>query len=131
MEMQISLEQGMKVAAEFKGHRVLTDQPVKAGGDNEAPAPFDYFVVSIGTCVGFFIKRYCQTKGIDSEGISVQLTTQHNEKKAVTGFAMTISVPEGFPDKLHNALIKVADQCTVKKTMLSNPDFQITVEKQA
>lgn len=131
MEMLITLEEGMKVVAEFEGHRVVTDQPEKAGGTNSAPAPFDYFVASIGTCVGFYIKRYCQTKELDSSGISVHLATQRDEQsKAVTGFAMTIRVPPSFPEKLHGALIKVADQCAVKKTMLSNPAFHISVEPQ-
>ncbi len=38
---------------------------------------------------------------------------------------LDIIVPPEFPEKYHKALIKVADQCAVKKTILNPPEFEI------
>jgi putative redox protein len=38
---------------------------------------------------------------------------------------LAIIVPPEFPEKYHKALIKVVDQCAVKKTILNAPEFDI------
>ena len=67
MIMEIGFPGGVKVDAHFRDHRVTTDQPEKGGGANTAPAPFDMFLASIGTCAGFYALRFCQQRGIDPE----------------------------------------------------------------
>jgi len=34
-------------------------------------------------------------------------------------------VPPDFPEKYHRALIKVADQCAVKKAIMNPPQFEV------
>jgi putative redox protein len=36
-----------------------------------------------------------------------------------------ILVPPDFPEKYHKVLIKVADQCAVKKTIMHPPKFEV------
>ncbi|HCT72209.1 MAG TPA: osmotically inducible protein C, partial [Bacteroidales bacterium] len=48
--MKITFEGKKKVIAEFNGYRIVTDQPERAGGEGSAPAPFDLFLASLGTC---------------------------------------------------------------------------------
>ena len=36
-----------------------------------------------------------------------------------------ISVPPDFPEKYHTALVKVVDQCSVKKFIMNPPKFEI------
>jgi len=55
MDMTITIADGKKVNAEFKGHVFNTDQPPEAGGQGSAPSPFDLFWASIGTCAGFYV----------------------------------------------------------------------------
>jgi len=38
---------------------------------------------------------------------------------------LDIIIPPEFPEKYHKALIKVVDQCAVKKTILNPPEFEI------
>ena len=52
MEMRIRFPGNKKVNADFDGFSLATDQPIEAGGDGSAPAPFDLFLASIGTCAG-------------------------------------------------------------------------------
>ncbi|MGB5450988.1 MAG: OsmC family protein [Sedimenticolaceae bacterium] len=124
MDLKVKLEGGKRVSTQIGDHQIMTDQPAKHGGGNSAPAPYDLFVASIGTCAGFYVQSYCQSKGIDSTGIDITLTLKRDpETKKISGFVTTIHVPEGLPKKLHSALKRVAEQCAVTKTIMDNPEF--------
>lgn len=124
MELNIRLEGGKKVSTTIGNHRIVTDQSIKDGGEDSAPAPYDLFMASIGTCAGFYVQAYCQTKGIDPSGITITLKPKRDsEKKKIVGFITTIRLPTTLPAKLYPALKKVAEQCAVKKTIMSNPEF--------
>ena len=124
MELKVKLEGGKRVATQIGDHLIMTDQPAKHGGGDSAPAPYDLFVASIGTCAGFYVQSYCDSKGIDSSGIEITLSVKRDpQTKKINGFVTTIHVPETLPEKLHSALKKVAEQCAVKKTIMNNPEF--------
>ena len=124
MTFKVTLEGGKRVATRVGDHLIMTDQPTRHGGDNTAPAPYDLFIASIGTCAGFYVQSYCENKGIDSSGIEITLNVKRDpETKKINGFVTTIHVPEG--------LKKVAEQCAVTKTITDNPEFIVeTVSQQ-
>ena len=65
MELKITFGDGKKVSTQIGEHVITTDQPTKYGGVDSAPAPYDLFLASIATCAGFFVKSYCDNKGIE------------------------------------------------------------------
>lgn len=124
MEFEVKLEGGKRVATRIGDHLIVTDQPVKQGGGNTAPAPYDLFIAAIGTCAGFYVQSYCQNKGIDASDIRISLSLRRDPKtKQTNGFVTRIHLPEGFPEKLGPVLKKVAEQCAVTKTISGNPEF--------
>lgn len=129
MEITISFPGGKKVNAEFNGMLVKTDQPANYGGEGSAPSPFEYFLASIGTCAGIFVLGFCQERKIPTEGLSITQRVEYlpNDagKPVLDTIALDIHVPADFPEKYHNALIKVADQCAVKKTIMNPPKFEV------
>ena len=78
MELKVTLEGNKRVATQIGNHLIMTDQPTKHGGDDSAPAPYDLFLASIGTCAGFYIKSYCDNKGIDASGIDIVLSAKRD-----------------------------------------------------
>ena len=72
MEMTITFDGKKKIIADYHGHMIVTDQPVEAGGDGSAPAPFDLFLASIGTCAGVYVLYFCHERGIDTTGLKVR-----------------------------------------------------------
>lgn len=125
MELKVTLEGGKRVATRIGNHLIMTDQPSKQGGEDSAPAPYDLFLASIGTCAGFYIQSYCDSKGIDASGIDITLHARRDTDGKINGFVTTIHVPPEIPEKLHGVLKKVAQQCAVKKTIMSNPEFVV------
>lgn len=126
MELQISFAGNKQVIAHVGEHKILTDQPVMAGGDNQGPAPFSLFLASIGTCAGIYVKSFCDQRGIPTDGIT--LTQKHSfnpTSHMIEGIELKINVPSSFPEKYYDALVKVADQCAVKKHLQNPPAIKV------
>ena len=49
-------------------------------------------------------------------------------KKLYGKIAINLTLPEGFPEKYKEAIIRSMDQCTVKKHILDPPEFTIAAE---
>ena len=129
MDIIITFPGGKKVNAEVNGMVIPTDLPKLQGGDGGAPSPFVHFLASIGTCAGVYVLSFCQERKIPTDNITLterlEYTTEDG-KSTLSKIILDINVPPDFPEKYHKALIKVADQCAVKKTMMNPPQFEIT-----
>ena len=128
MEKEISVffPGGKRVDAEYKGFLINTDQPVYAGGDGSAPAPFDLFLVSIATCAGIYVLSFCQNRGIPTEKAKVTMKTNRNpETKMIDKISLEVHLPLEFPEKYKQAIIRAVESCSVKEHMFRPPAFII------
>jgi ribosomal protein S12 methylthiotransferase accessory factor len=127
MSMNITFPGGYAVNAHYKGFKIPTDQPEDNGGANSAPAPFDLFLVSLGTCAAFYALRFCQQRGLPTEGLEFKMdTVDHPETHRTEKIIMSIKVPAEFPEKYRRAIVRATNQCSVKRAILDPPE--ITVE---
>ena len=125
--IKVTFPGGVRVDAEFKGFTFKTDQPAYAGGTGTQPSPFDLFLASLATCAGYYVVSFCEERKIPSEGLELTLRMERDPNTHLIGLiAIDISLPPGFPAKYKVAVVKAADQCTVKKVILNPPDFEIT-----
>jgi ribosomal protein S12 methylthiotransferase accessory factor len=126
MEMIIDFPGGARVDAHFGPYSVRTDQPPQGGGQSSAPTPFATFLASIGTCAGIYVLGFCRQRGISAEGIQL---IQRMESDPMSGMVskvmLEIQVPPTFPEKYREAVIRVAEQCAVKKHFEHPPAFEI------
>lgn len=128
MSIKVHFPGNKKVHAESNGFTIETDQPIKAGGDGTAPAPFELFLASLATCAGIYVKSFCDARSLDSTGITIEQSIKWDSVKNKIGeIIIDIKVPEDFPEKYHEALIRSADQCAVKKTIQDPPEFEVKV----
>lgn len=126
MEMKIYFPGGKKVYADYNGFTIETDQAVMAGGEGSAPAPFDLFLSSIGTCAGIYVLGFCQQRGLSTEGIEIKQTLEFNPTtRMISKINLDIQVPSDFPEKYHDALIRSAELCAVKRHMEDEPEFAV------
>ena len=124
--MTVSFPGGKRVDASYDGFEIKTDQCVDAGGDGSAPEPFDYFLASLATCTGIYVLGFCQNRDIPLDGISLTQSWDLEEKtKRLTDVRIAIEVPADFPENYHRALVRVANQCKVKKTLEDPPEFVV------
>jgi len=127
-EMTVTFPGGKRVDAEYKGFTIKTDQPVYAGGEGSAPAPFDLFLASIGTCAGFYVLAFCKNRGISTERASVVMRTERNpETKMIEKILIKIQLPKEFPEKYKRAVIRSVHSCAVEAHIKKAPAFVIEV----
>ena len=82
VNMELTLDGDKVITEHLNGHTIRTDQPIKDGGGNTAPAPFELFLASIGTCAGFYVKSFCDQTEIPSKDIKIiQSVEFDNETK--------------------------------------------------
>lgn len=127
MSMKITFPGGVAVDAEYKGHVIRTDQPRQYGGEGAAPAPFDLFLASIGTCAGFYALRFCQERSLSTAGLGLTMSHELDPGTHRIGtIRLDLELPEGFPEKYRAAILRAIDQCTVKRHIVEAPRFEMT-----
>ena len=124
--MEITFDGGKVITAHLNGHVIKTDQSIKGGGKNSAPAPYDLFLASIGTCAGIYVKSFCDQREIPSENIRIIQTVEFDSQTRLPGIIkLDIQLPVDFPEKYKSAVINAAELCAVKKTINNPPKFEI------
>ena len=124
--MEITFDGGKVVTAHLNGHIIKTDQSLTSGGQNTAPAPFELFLASIGTCAGIYVKSFCDNRKIPTDNIKIIQTFEFDEKIGLpVKFKLDIKLPADFPEKYREAVISVAELCKVKKSIAAQPVFEV------
>jgi len=125
MQMTIDFPGGVTVAAAFNGHRILTDQAAPLGAGT-APNPYELFLAALGTCAGFYTLRFCQERGLPTDGLGLDLSIErHPETKRLETVRLEMKLPAEFPEKYRGAILRAAGQCSVKKTLADPPNVEL------
>jgi uncharacterized OsmC-like protein len=127
MDMEIYFPGGKRVYADYGEFTIETDQPARGGGDDSAPAPFDLFLASIGTCAGIFALGFMQQRGIDAADARIRMRTHRDpEAGLISKIDLELVLPPDFPVKYRDAVVNAMNLCTVKKHLHQPPEFEIT-----
>jgi putative redox protein len=130
MDMIVTFPGGKRVDAQYKGFSIPTDQSAADGGDASAPAPFDLFLASIGTCAGIYVLEFCRHRSIPVENIRlIQKTERNSATRMIEKITIELFVPPEFPVKYKDAVVRAAQLCTVKKHLFQPPEFSISIKE--
>jgi putative redox protein len=121
-------------------HRFLADEPVKAGGLDSGPGPYDLLLASLGACTSMTLRLYADNKKLPLDRVSVRLT--HNKIHAED--CLNCETKEGMIDRIdrnitlegalsadeRKRLLEIADKCPVHRTLESEIEIR-TFERPA
>ena len=127
-DIKVTFPGGKKVATEVRGFTVVADQTESSGGDNSAPSPFEYFLMSVASCTGMTILAFCQNKGIDTTDLKMEVNAQRNEAGELIKIVTEVTRPKDFPEKYMGAIEHITKTCKVKRTIENPPEFEIIVK---
>ena len=126
MEIKVNFLDKLRLEAKFDDFTVIADQSIRYKGDGSAPGPFDYFLASSALCAAYFVKLYCDARGISTENIRL---SQNNivdpENRYQQIFKIQIELPADMSAKDRQGILRSIDRCTVKKVVQACPDFII------
>ncbi|WP_462402065.1 OsmC domain/YcaO domain-containing protein [Pseudomonas sp. Marseille-QA0332] len=126
MEIKVNFLDNLRLEAKFDDFTVIADQPIRYKGDGSAPGPFDYFLASSALCAAYFVKLYCQTRGIPTDNIRLaqnNIVDPENRYKQI--FKIQVELPADISEKDRQGILRSIDRCTVKKVVQTGPDFVI------
>ena len=119
-------------------HRFFADEPVKVGGLDSGPGPYDLVLAGLGACTSMTLRLYADLKKLPLKRVSVRLS--HNKIHAED--CLDCETKEGMVDRIERAitlegdldaeqrkrLMEIADKCPVHRTLESEIDIR-TVER--
>ncbi len=126
MEIKVDFLDNLRLEAKFDDFSVIADQPIRYKGDGSAPSPFDYFLASSALCAAYFVKVYCNSRDIPTDGIRIaQNNIVDPENRYNQIFKIQVELPEHISEKDRLGILRSIDRCTVKKVVQTQPEFQI------
>jgi uncharacterized OsmC-like protein len=127
--LSVSHQAADRFELEVRGHRVVCDQPVTAGGDDQGPTPTELFVASLAACAGFYARRFLARHHLDATGLRVEaaFTMSADRPARVDTIALRLLVPEPLEPNRRRALLAVVDHCTVHNSLRTTPEVRIAL----
>lgn len=115
-------------------HRFLADEPVKVGGLDSGPGPYDLLLAGLGACTSMTLRLYAEHKKLPLERVSVRL--MHNRIHAED--CLNCETKEGMVDRIdrnitmegpldaeqRKRLLEIADKCPVHRTLESEIEIR-------
>ena len=127
MEVNIRYQGRSKFLATARHHTILTDQPAENGGDDAGMTPPEWFLASLGSCIGFYAAKYLQARNQDATGLSVDVSAQKLAHPIrLDNFEVHLTLPRPLDEDYYEGLESAAEACVVHNTLLHPP--QITTE---
>ncbi len=119
--------------AEAGGHAIMADEPRPAGGDGTGPSPYDFLLISLGTCTSMTLRMYADRKGWPLENVRVRLSHGkihakdceecETQKGKVDRIEREITIAGDLDDEQRTRLFEIADKCPVHRTLTSEIDI--------
>lgn len=115
---------GLRFNATIRGHAVVMDQPVAAGGGDVAPSPLELLGASLGGCIALYVHHFCAARGIADDELRVEVTAEAARQPYRIGrFAVRLTLPASLPAEYHAAIERVVKTCPVHNTLLHPPEI--------
>jgi uncharacterized OsmC-like protein len=113
-----------------RGHSILVDQPIDAGGEDRGPTPTELLVAALAGCVAFYAGRYLARHGLPTDTLRVDADYDMaaDRPARVAAIRIRLRVPEELPMDRLQPLLAVVSHCTVHNTLADPPavDIQLT-----
>jgi uncharacterized OsmC-like protein len=130
MQVNVSYSKGFQFKATARGHEILGDQPIDNGGDDAGMTPPEWFLAAIGSCVGFYAVKYLQTRNLNAEGLSINVSAQKITAPAsrLDEIIIHLSLPIALETRHHRGLEAAVKSCLIHNTLTHPPKIvtQIT-----
>ena len=112
-------------------HRLMADEPLKYGGTNLGPTPYDLLLMSLGACTSMTLRMYANRKKMSLDDVEVTLVHErvHAEdcidcEDKIERITRRITVKGDLSEDQKQSLLAIADKCPVHRTLANKPQIR-------
>lgn len=120
-------------------HELISDEPKHSGGDDKGPDPYDYLLMSLGSCTAITLRMYAERKEWPVEDIFVELRyfKEHaedcidcDEKSAkIDKIEKELIVKGDLNQEQLDKLLEISHKCPVNKTLNGTIEMSSKIEQ--
>jgi putative redox protein len=111
-------------------HRLVTDEPAEAGGDDAGPSPTRLVAAGLAGCVAITIEMYAERKGWELGDVEVTVDVEY-ERYTPRSFSTSIHLPAELSEEQREALLRVAGRCPVHRVLAHETDVDVSYRVEA
>ncbi|EDM44668.1 OsmC family protein [unidentified eubacterium SCB49] len=120
-------EDGFTTSLKLGNHYLKADEPIRVGGNDYGPTPYELLAGSLSACTAMTIQMYAKRKGWKIENVEVHTTYSkthaedcnacEEEKDKIDTFSRDIKLISDLDEKQLKRILQIADKCPVHKTL--------------
>jgi putative redox protein len=131
-------DEGFTTEIRAGNHGLIADEPVKLGGNDFGPTPYDLLVAGLGACTSITLRMYADRKKWDLEEVVVHLQHAkiHAEDCATCGpgnkldtIYRGIELKGNLTEEQRQRLLEIAEKCPVHRTLTSDIKIETELEE--
>ncbi|MGE5689662.1 MAG: OsmC family protein [Pseudomonadota bacterium] len=102
-------------------HRLVTDQALEHGGDDEGPSPHELLPAALAGCVAFVLERYARTKGWELGEVEVDV--EYDPTSTPRHCEIVVSTTADLSPEQLERLERAAAACPVRRSFERGFEF--------
>ena len=112
------------------GHKLITDEPVEAGGEDAGPDPYTLILAALGSCISMTVTLYAKRKAWPLRRVIVRLRQQRihaddceectrSSEGYVHRIERSVTFEGDLSEEQRMRLQEISHKCPVHKTLTS------------
>ena len=125
----VTHERGLSFAAQIREHRVVTDQSVRAGGEDAAPSPTELISAALGSCIALYVHQFCVSRSLPHDGMRVEVTPHSvANPNRIAELSVAVFMPGTISAHTMEMLERVVRSCPVHNTLAHGAEVSMAIE---
>ncbi len=133
------IDHKFKCDVQTASHQWVADEPVKVGGGNTGPDPYQHLLAGLGACTVMTLRMYANLKKIPMDNVVVNLS--HDRDHGVDCLSCTDEFPkvdvisrtiefagDNLSQEQIDKLLVIADKCPVHRTLHNKIEVRTTLQ---
>lgn len=123
-------DDGFTTQMKLGNHYMKADEPIKVGGNDYGPTPYELLAGSLSACTAMTIQMYAKRKGWVIENVEVHTSysrdyatdceaCENDTTAKIDTFIRDIKLDSDLDDKQKQRILQIADKCPVHRTLHS------------
>jgi len=118
-------------------HRLISDEPISAGGTDSGSTPYDLLLAGLGSCTSMTIAMYARRKQWALQRVTVRLRHSRvhaddcadcdTREATLTLIEREIELDGALDDEQRARLLAIANRCPVHLTLTSKIDIRTSL----